>query len=159
MRIEELEKTLYRLNSSIKDALRASQYESWGDLSGVEYSRKDPQESFLAVEFSGVLEKLEDIKARLDYLQRPIEAKGLLFKGDNGRYTARATETAPDSPIEEWEYTSGHSIEFLYTDPDEDEERTSWRVSRVEYSHEKQDYYIVGYRETQLEGLTVRIRE
>ena len=157
MRIEELEKTLYRLNSSIEDALRASQYEEWGDLSGVEYSHEDPQESFLATELSGVLYKLEDIKARLDYLQRPIEAKGLLFKGDNGRYTARATETAPDSFIEEWEYTSGHSIEFLYTDPDE--ERTSWRASRVEYSHEKQDYYIVGYRETQLEGLTVRRRE
>lgn len=155
MRIEELEKRIYSLNGSIKEVLRASQYEKYGDLSGVDYSPEDPEENFIATELEGVLEKLDRIEGTLEYLQRPIEATGKLFKNERERYTARPTETAPDSFIEEWEYTSGQGIEFLYSDPFE--ERASWRASRVE--HNGKDYYIVGYPDIQLEGLTVRRRE
>ena len=53
------------------------------------------------------------------------------------------------------EYDDLSGLEVLIYD--DFEERYSWVASRIE--HNGQDYYIVGLRDTKLEGLKARIRE
>lgn len=132
-----------------KSALEYADFQEYSDLSGIEWDPRDPEQRFLVSEYQRILERLEDVQMRLEYLQRPTGEPLPLRKNERGRY-----ETA------EREYTSGGGIEYLQTVdiyPDgEPETATEWRKSRVE--HDGKDYYIVGDRQTPLDGLIVRER-
>lgn len=74
----------------------------------------------------------------LRYLQKPVRAEYRLFLNENGRYEVDSGHY----------YTSGSQIEFYY------EER--WELSRVESSNG--EYYILHFKDVNLDGLRVRIR-
>lgn len=85
---------------------------------------------------------LKDASQKIKYLEREIEAEGILYKNDAGRYE-----------IDESNYfTSGESIEVLVYDEDYG---NRWVATRVE--HKDGDYYAVGVTE-KLGGLRARVR-
>lgn len=148
--IEGLKKRLYSLTGHIDAALEYADFQEYGDLSGIEYDPRDPEQRLLVSEYQRILELLGEAQGRLEYLQRPTGGLLPLHKNERGRY-----ETT------EREYTSGGGIEYLqdveiYSDG-EPETVKEWRRSRVE--HDGKDYYIVGERQTPLDGLIVRERE
>lgn len=83
---------------------------------------------------------IADVVERLEYLCRPVSETGVLRKNETGRYEIKGGE-----------FTSGSRLEALIHDGEK-----AWVLSRIE--HNGDDYYIYGFPEVQLEGLTVRIR-
>jgi hypothetical protein len=73
--------------------------------------------------------------------QMEIKVKGYLTQNENGRYE-----------VDGYEFTSGDALEFYCTDFNE------WIPARIEHAHKYGGYYIYGYPETPLEGLTVRVK-
>jgi hypothetical protein len=90
------------------------------------------------------MNKLSDAKRRLDYLSKPVRFTGTLSRNSGGKYELKNGHY----------YSSGNNIEALIND--DDREYPYWIRSRVE--HDGEDYYIVGFKDASLEGLTVRIR-
>ena len=142
MNIKELQNSLNRLNSQIDRILQESEFSKWGELN-IEYNGEDPEEVMLWSEFSSVMMKLDDVNDSLNYLNRPIRREGRLYKNDNGRYECDG-----------YELTSGSGVEILVYE--EYEERYGWLATRIE--HNGRDYYAVGKRDLDLEGVKARIR-
>lgn len=142
--LKDLVNELYNVNMKIKQIVKASQFEEYDDLSGLNYDSSDPDDAFLLAELRGILEKLDDASRNIDYITRPVKGVYTLHKNRNGRYECSARE-----------FTSGSSIEFYYYN--DFYERYEWAASRVE--HDGNDYYIVGYSNLVLEGLMVRLRK
>lgn len=142
--IHALKRQADALGSEISRFLRDSQYEENEDLSEVAFNAADPEELFLVDELKAVSETLCDVKYKLAYLNRPIIEESVLHLNDSGRF-----ETDDG-----FCYTSGSLIEFFAEDGRHD--APYWAVSRVESTSE--GYYIVGHRDTALDGLRVRRR-
>lgn len=147
--IKDLYNELEKLNSSIDNIIKASEYKEYNDLSGLKYDEADPETLLLKDELGAVMDKLEDINYTIDYLSRPIKSTGKLHKGSNGRYSFNNIELS-----------SGYCIEALIPAilcvDGEWREGFRWFLSHIE--HNGKDYIIVGYN-GELEGLTVRVRE
>lgn len=108
-------------------------------------SIKDADERQQLEEYEDILCKLDEILDTFEYYEHAVTEEGFLHRNHNGKY-----ET--DSG---YRYISGSSIEFLRTDPETGME--TWTNSWIKRNGK--DYYIVGYREVELKGLKVRIRE
>lgn len=136
--IEGIFRQLLLLNGNIREiqklATGNSEINETGEL--IAYPENVDQK-FLYDFAMDALDKLESISCSIQYLQKPIRARGILRANARGRYE-----------IEEQEWTCGRGIEVLIED--------SWVHSRVE--HNGKDYYIVGYPEIPMEGLHVRVR-
>lgn len=149
--LRDLEQELYELNEHIKAILDKSGYSELETLERLDFNKRDPEQYFLSHRLSGVLYDLEKVRDAMEYLQEPVKAEGQLHKNSRGRYC-----------LEDHEITSGCRIEILlsYTewnnDTSMDEILTMWKAVRVE--HNGNDYYIVGYDELSMDGLTARIR-
>ena len=149
--LQDLKEELDRLSGQLTHIIKGSGYEEWGDISGLEYDPEDPESLFLKDELEETLEKLDRVNSGLSYLSQPIAVQGQLHRGSNGRYS-----------VEGRELSSGYGLEILA--PTEVTTKSGdwragfkWVATRME--HNGEDYYIVGYRDLPLEGLTVRIRK
>lgn len=80
----------------------------------------------------------------LNYLHRPIAGTSRLHLNTNGRYEDDFNE-----------YTSGSDIEFLLV---ENCSTPYWVHSHIE-SDDDGNYYIVGYKRFDMEGLETRVRQ
>lgn len=144
MTINDLTSSLQDLNKQISKLLRESDFENYDDLSGLEINYESAEERFILREYREIMDSLDQVNRALNYLKRPIKGIYQLHKNSRDRYECDCKE-----------FTSGNSIEaYIF---DEFEERFEWIASRVE--HNGHDYYIVGFPETPLEGLRIRVRE
>ena len=134
------------ISGSIERLLKMSTYNNYDDLSGLAIDYRDSEQLLLLDELRLIMEKLDDAKDRIDYLNRPIGYKGKLHKNESGRYELGNGHY----------YTSGSRIEVLVSD-DYHNERPYWARSRVE--HDGVDYYLVGFKEISMEGITARVRK
>lgn len=141
--LKDLLHELNSLNKGIGDVLNAANFRSYDDLSSLQINYQSPEDLFLLDELVEIMGKLEDINNSLTYLSKPIAGTYTLHKNRLGRYECAAHE-----------YTSGNAIECLVYDSYHD--APSWVYTRIE--HDGNDYYLVGYKEIPLEGLTVHIR-
>lgn len=132
-----------KLSNAIGELLKQSTYIDYDDLSGLQIDRNDPEQWLLWDELRGIMGRLDNAKRDIDYLNRPVVYTGVLQKNSSGRY-----ET------DKKEYTSGNGIEVLIYD--DFYEKNRWIATRVE--HDGEDYYLVGYRDIQMQGLKVRVR-
>lgn len=144
--MNDLEKILLELkpiSSSIGKVLKSSSYEEYDDLSGLNINYEDAEQLLLLDELRRIIQKLDDVKARVDYLNKPVIWTKRLSKNESGKY-----ETSKK------EYSCGARIEALVSNDYHDV--PYWAITRVE--HDGDDYYLVGYKDVPLEHLTVRAR-
>ena len=134
-----------KLNRGIESLLKLSTFETYGDLSGLHIDFEDSEQLFLTEELRGIMEHLSTASHRLKYLSRPIRETSRLHKNRSGRYETSGGHY----------YTSGSGIEALV--PEGCPEVDCWVWTRVE--HDGNDYYLVGYKDMCMDGLTVRTRE
>jgi hypothetical protein len=142
--LENLLSSASSLSIEIGKLLKTSKYREYDDLSGLKIDFDDAEQLLLLDELRGILEKLEDAKNDIDYLNRPVGKTSTLQKNSTGRY-----ET------EHKEYTSGNDIEVLIYDKYRDKE--VWVKTSVE--HNGNDYYLVAYKKAPMQGLKVRTRK
>lgn len=147
---EEMEK----LQKQIAAILSISQYQECDDLSCLDDYRqiKTADQRQQLEEYRNILYKLEEVHRSLAYFKRPIREVSRIYRNETGRYETDRGHY----------YTSGSSIEFLRTeevynyDTDTWENAEIWTCSRIE--SQDGEYYIVGYSDLELSGLTVRVR-
>lgn len=141
--LEKLLSSMRSLSYEIGGLLKQSTYTEYDDLSGLEINYDDADQLFLLDELKEVMEKLDDVKMDIDYLNGPIKHIGTLEKNENCRYEAGNRE-----------YTSGSGIEVLIYD--------DWRekdcLVKTSVEHNGNDYYLVGYKNVSMNGLMVRVR-
>ncbi len=124
--------------------LKLSTYDEYDDLSGLEINDKDSEQLFLLKELQSIMESLNEVRGRLAYLALPVKEVSRLHKNSDGRYETKSGHC----------YTSGCRVEALISDGFQ--EAPYWVRTSIE--HDGKDYYLVGYRQTELEGLKVRLR-
>ena len=150
MNINELMKSLSKLNPEFKCLINKTGIDKYDDLSEVEADLDNPEQLFLVEELCSAMKKIYEVSYTISYLEKPIKGEYVLHKNSNGRYECSAHE-----------YTCGNCIEYYAYDNWNEHYR--WIISSVE--HDGDDYYIVGSKSlssdgnaVQLEGLRVRIR-
>ena len=110
--------------------------------------RTDPDEMFLAGELSDLISPLCRLHRELLYLLMPCSNTQILKRYPNGRYGYDIC------PFEEGRtFSCGSPIEALIYDEDG---YPRWVSSRIE--HNGTDYYLYGYSDVPLTGLTIRER-
>ena len=148
--ISELTEELQKLNRSLKSVIKASQFNEYDDLSGLEYDGADPEQLLLVEKYRSILDSLETASSSISYLQQPIAYKGKLTKQANGRFSVGGYELTCGTGLEVLEpceiFKDGH-----FTDG------YRWTSTRLE--HDGKDYYLVGVTADRLEGMQARIRE
>lgn len=150
--IKDLQKEMQKLQSQIATVLAVSKYRDYEDLSEIEYSTNNPDDLLLINEYKNILYKLSDVQYDLEYLNKPVLFEDTLILRPDGRYGTRGNRIY---------YTSGSGIEFLINEEVLGEdgyfiEKQAWRTSTVE--HNGTDYYIVGYKDIDMNGLKIRVR-
>lgn len=152
--LKALSDEMAKLKKQIETVLYISDYRDCDDLSGLDdYKQiKTADQRQQLEEYRSILYKLDEVQSTLAYYERPIREVGTLHLNSQGRYE---TESG-------YYYTSGSGIEFLRAeevynyDTDTWEDAEVWTSSRVESKNGK--YYIVGFPNVELSGLTVRVR-
>ncbi len=152
--LKALSDEMAKLKKQIETVLYISDYRDCDDLSGLDdYKQiKTADQRQQLEEYRSILYKLDEVQSTLAYYERPIREVGTLHLNSQGRYE---TESG-------YYYTSGSGIEFLRTeevynyDTDTWEDAEVWTSSRVESKNG--NYYIVGFPNAELSGLTVRVR-
>lgn len=143
--VYEILEQVRKISDEINHLLVESKYKDYRDLSGLNINHQDGDQLFILHELCTIMNNLSDAKERINYLFRPIEEIGNLYKNEVGRYETKTGDY----------YTCGKSIEALVMD--EDHDVPYWVRTRIE--HDGADYYLVGYKHISLEGLPVRIRK
>lgn len=144
MKLKDLLNEVTKLSEKSKEILISSKYNEFEDLSSLDINYDDKEELFLLEELNNILYKIEDINNKIDYLYKPIILEGKILKNESGRYQ-----------VENYEYNSGDIIEALVYDSNYEDER--WIKTSVE--HDGKDYYLVGYKGINMDGLLVRVRK
>lgn len=130
------------LSTKIDELNSVSQYLEYDDLSGMDIDYNDPNELLLKTELIGIMEKLNDVRSTLKYLNSSILLEGQTFLNSQNYYELKGK----DGKV----YHCGDIIEFK--DPFND----CWTISNI--GHNGNDYYIIGYKELSLQCLRVRNR-
>ena len=150
--LEELLSELKRLGRDIRNVQKACGYDDCSDLSCLEIPMRDPEGLFLWDELYGVMEKLADAQAGIEYLNSPVKEEGVLRKGRNGRYRLKDVELSCGMPIEILVDDDRHA-----QDIDGDYRSVPyWCSGRIE--HDNGDYYFTGAKNMPLKGAKARIR-
>lgn len=102
-----------------------------------DHNYDDEEERFKHNQALLIVDRLDDIKRSLDWINKPIIAEGRLYKNSNGRYELEGIEITSGRPIEAWENDYG------------------WIRTRIEHS---EDYYIYDLKEQDINNTLVRIR-
>lgn len=150
--LKELQEEMSKLQKQIATVLNISKYREYDDLSGVNYSVRNPDDLLLIDEYKNMLYKLSDVQYDLEYLSKSILFEDTLVLRLDGRYGTSNGKTY---------YTSGSGIEFLINEEVLEEDghftdKPAWRTSTVE--HNGTDYFIVGFKDIDMNGLRVRVR-
>lgn len=106
------------------------------------------EDSFVRSSIERILDALTQIHEELCYLGKPSHGEHTLKKFPNGRYGYSGGDGAPHT------FTCGECLEAKISDPYDGQKR--WVPSRIE--HDGQDYYLAGFRDMPLNGLTIRER-
>ncbi len=142
--LRELLERSQKLNTDIKRLLKESTYLEYEDLSELDIDYKDAEQLLLQEQLWKVLQELEDVSDRLDYLALPVREVSRLHKNSDGRYGTKSGHY----------FTSGCRVEALISD--------SFRMVpywvRTSIEHDGKDYFLAGYQKVKLEGLKVRLR-
>lgn len=143
--LDELNKELTRLRTSIRNILWACDYDACDDLSALEIQMDDPDGLFLWDELRGIMRTLDDVQEKIAQINAPVWLSGTLHKNERGRYAL---------PGQEFDFTCGSRIEVLI---DDDFHEVPYMASgRIE--HNGVDYYFTGCKTMPLEGAYARIR-
>lgn len=152
--LKTLSDEIAKLKRQIETVLYISGYQNCDELTRLDDYKKintaDQRQQL--EEYRNILYKLDEVQCDLSYYERPVREVSRIYENESGRYETEHGHC----------YTSGCGIEFLRTDEvynydnDEWENAPIWTTSRVE-SRDGQ-YYIVGYPDVELSGLTVRVR-
>ncbi len=133
-----------KLNRSITQFLKFSTYPNYDDLSGLDIDFKDGEQLFLRDELRGIASRLTDVQDYILNLSSPIVEVSRLRKGTAGMYrTTKGHYYGCRSIIEALVSDEYHDVPY-------------WTRTVVE--HNGKDYYMVGYKDISLKGLTVRVR-
>ena len=133
-----------KLNRSITQFLKFTTYLEYDDLSGLDIDFTDGEQLLLLDELRRITDRLADVQADISYLTQPVTEVSRLRKGTAGKYRTAKGHF----------YDCRSSIEALVTD--EYHEVPYWTRTVVE--HNGEDYYLVGYKNLSMKGLTVRVR-
>lgn len=134
----------FALESEINTLFAAAAFDGYDDLSALPIDDTDSDQLFLFDELQAIMIKLLEVKKRIAYLKRPVKERSHLHKNSQGRY-----ETANG-----YVYTSGEVIEVLIDNGYHD--APYWVRTSVE--HNGRDYYLVNYKNINMNGLPVRRR-
>lgn len=135
---------LSNVGLDIKKIISITKQSDYSEIDeNIGYNEDDPEERLLENEIYRLLENLDVIKDRIDYLNLPILVIGKLTKNKQGRFVLATHE-----------FHCGDRIEFLYYN--EINEKNEWSISTIE--HDGNDYYAVGYQKVCLLGVTARLR-
>ena len=142
------------LKKQIATVISISQYRECDDLSGLDdYQQiKTADQRQQLEEYRNILYKLDEVQNALAYFEKPIREVSRIYRNETGRYETDKGHY----------YTSGSGIEFLRTeevynyDTDTWENAEIWTCGSIE--SKDGEYYIVGYPDLELSGLTVRVR-
>ena len=149
--LNELLSELKRLGRDIRNVQQACGYDDCDDLSRLDIPMSDPNALFLRDELRGVMEKLADAQAGIEYLNSPVKEEGVLRKGGNGRYRLNGRELPCGSVIEILADDDRHA-----QDIDGDYRNVPyWLSGRLEHD---EDYYFTGAKAMPLNGAKARIR-
>ena len=111
-------------------------------------NKEDPQEMFLYHELDDLMQPLYKLHRELMYLLMPCSDVHVLKKYPNGRYGYDIR------PFEEARtFSCGSPLEALIYDKDSN---PRWVSTRIE--HNGTDYYLYGYSDIHLNGLSIRER-
>lgn len=152
--LKALSDEMTKLKRQLETVLYISGYRDYDDLSGLDdYKQiKTADQRQQLEEYRNILYKLDEVQRSLAYFGKPIREVSRIYTNESGRYETDKGHY----------YTSGSGIEFLRTeevynyDTDEWENAEVWTCSRVESRNG--EYYIVGYSDIDMHGLTVRVR-
>jgi hypothetical protein len=133
-----------QFNQGITRFLKASTYFEYSDLSGLDPDTRDSEQLLLWDELRFITEKLADVQERITYLTRPVAEVSRLRKDTTEKYRTAKGRC----------YDCRSGIEALVTD--EYRDVPYWSQTIVE--HDGRDYYLAGFKELPLDGLTVRVR-
>lgn len=144
MDIGEFQKRMDDALGEVKRLLVQSGYCDNQTLENIDCDRNDPDDIQRWNELMNASKLLLKAVDGLNYLHRPIAGTSRLHLNTSGRYEDDFCE-----------YTSGSGIEFLLTD---NGSTPCWVHSRIE-SDDEANYYIVGYKWLDMEGLETRVRQ
>ena len=144
MEINTVLEQMAELKIRIDDILSASTYDEHADLSGLHVDHMDSDQLFLLRELRAIMRKLADAGCSIEYILRPVREVSSLHQNEDGEYVTG----------QGYRYRSGSLIEVLLQDGSQ--EFPCWVLTKVE--HDGEDYYLVGYEDTAMEGLNVRVR-
>lgn len=144
MDIGEFQKRMDDALDEVKHLLVQSGYYDNLTLENIGCDRDDPDDVQRWNEFTNASKLLSKVIDGLNYLHRPIAGTSRLRLNTSGRYED-----------DFYEYTSGSGVEFLLTD---NCSTPCWVHSRIE-SDDEANYYIVGYKWLNMEGLETRVRQ
>lgn len=144
MDIGEFQKRMDDALGEVKRLLVQSGYCDNQTLENIDCDRNDPDDIQRWNELTNASKLLLKAVDDLNYLHHPIAGTSRLHLNTSGRYEDDFCE-----------YTSGSGIEFLLTD---NGSTLCWVHSRIE-SDDEANYYIVGYKWLDMEGLETRVRQ
>lgn len=144
MNIGEFQKRMDDALDEVKYLLVQSGYWDNQTLENIDCDRDDPDDVQRWNELMNASKLLLKAVDDLNYLHRHIAGTSWLHLNTSGRYEDDFHE-----------YTSGSDIEFLLAD---NYNKPCWVRSRVEVDDDG-NYYIVGYKGLNMNGLETRIRK
>ena len=144
--LKELQEEMKKLFLQIDTVLSVSNYRDYDDLSNIEYSTNNADDLLLLDKYRSILYKLSDLQYEL------VLFEDIIIRRPDGRFGTRNNKTY---------YTCGNCIEFLINvevlgDDGYFTVLPAWRISTIE--HDGKDYFIAGYKDVDLNGLKVRLR-
>lgn len=143
MDIGEFQKRMDDALGEVKRLLVQSGYCDNQTLENIDCDRNDPDDIQRWNELTNASKLLLKAVDDLNYIHHPIAGTSRLHLNTSGRYEDDFCE-----------YTSGSGIEFLLTD---NCSIPCWVHSRIE-NDDNGNYYIVGYKWLDMEGLETRVR-
>lgn len=144
MNIREYQERMNDALSEVKRLLVQSGYCDNQTLENIDCDRNNPDDIQRWNELANASKLLSKVIDGLNYLHRPIAGTSRLRLNTSCRYED-----------DFYEYTSGSGVEFLLTD---NCSTPCWVHSRIE-SDDEANYYIVGYKWLNMEGLETRVRQ
>lgn len=144
MNIREYQERMNDALGEVKRLLVQSGYCDNQTLENIDCDRNNLDDIQRWNELANASKLLSKVIDGLNYLHRPIAGTSRLRLNTSGRYED-----------DFYEYTSGSGVEFLLTD---NCSTPCWVHSRIE-SDDEANYYIVGYKWLNMEGLETRVRQ